>query len=729
VTKVDYLRALGYLLQLWGKIKMRIYHIAFVFLIFLILTSPVNEGESFTIDLGTPSNHFVKAYITHAPITIVSDSDFANQASLEGWEGNGSAVAPYIIENYTIYAPGSTPAISITWISESTHYIIRNCSVSGFNSLESNTGAIQLFQGNGVVSGCEIFNCTEGMYIQNKGKTIENNTFWDCSEYALTGKSAYYALVDGNIFDVSGTHAMYWQQCDNSVIENNQFLANITGGPSHQLEDQNSVNITIRDNLIITSEGDFFLTSDDVQFYNNHVQVYDSYGLMLRHNQGFTVNNCVFEKVGGVSYSKGIFAAGPVSENIVIANSSFLGLGLTVWDIMNCSVYNCSIVNAYQESVDIEQMLGTTTIYNNTIRNSVNRGIFIDYRSVGVQVYENIVEGISEGDGIQLRSNSTVVFNNTVYNCQTGIRVDLDGYFNVIYNNYLYDNTNNAKDDGTANNWDNGTIGNHWDDYSGSGFYYIPGSGSGIDHFPMKIVTPDSTNPILSSPDDIVWFIGSDAVYINWIAYDDNPYYYEIRQNGTIITWGFWNTTGEVIQVTISNLTIGVYEFEVLVSDIELNNATDLVVVFAMNEPIPLIISNPPDIWYIVGETGNLINWTLLSGTPESLQIYRNGSLLIQTDWVGENFILDIDNLALGSYNYTIKVTGNLTVYDIDTVWVYVIEVDSTIPTTTITTTNITSTNTIPEFVQVFTFVITIGSVSVIVIVLVLIYRSRSSGG
>ncbi len=653
---------------------LKSYNLAFLFIFILILATPLNGGDSTSTEMQTVTTPFATAYTLHDPISIGSDADFATQAGLEGWEGNGSSTTPYIIEDYEIYSPGTTPAISITWISETTHYIIRNCSVSGFTSLEENTGAFRLFQGNGVVTGCEIYNSTEGMYIQNIGKTIEYNTFWNCSKYALTGKSAYYAIVNGNTFDVTGIHAMFWQQCDNSIIENNQFLADITGGPSHQLEDQNSVNLTIRYNSIITSDGDFFLTSDDVLFHNNHVQVYGNYGLMLRHNKGFTVTDCVFEKVGGVSYSKGVFAAGPVSENIVIANSSFLGLGLTVWNIMNCSVYNCSIIDAYQESLDVEQMLGTTTIYNNTIRNSLYRGVFIDYRSVDVQVFDNIVDGISQGDGIQLRSNSSIVFNNTVYNCQTGIRTSSDGYFNVIYDNRLYSNTDNAYDGGAGNNWDNGTIGNYWDDYSGTGFYYVPGPGAGIDYFPVAllkihnpnidgpstlyyefgslnnwmnwivtdhlngtyiiefedntlysgtlstsgtsniqilvdghnigtynytlillqyqcmnvsipfsiIVTADSTTPTISGPDDFVWFIDSGSMIINWTAYDNNPEHYEIRQNGTIITWGNWNSTGEVIQLIISDFDVGMYEFEILVSDIEWNNATDSVTVVVL---------------------------------------------------------------------------------------------------------------------------------------------------
>ena len=44
----------------------------------------------------------IQSYINRNPIYISGNLDFASQASSEGWIGNGSISAPYIIENYHI---------------------------------------------------------------------------------------------------------------------------------------------------------------------------------------------------------------------------------------------------------------------------------------------------------------------------------------------------------------------------------------------------------------------------------------------------------------------------------------------------------------------------------------------------------------------------------------------------------------------------------------------------
>ena len=500
-------------------------------------------------------------YLPHDIISITSDLEFATQASLDGWEGDGSSSTPYIIENYRIISPGASPAILITWISEDTHYIIRNCRVSNFTSLEVNTGAIKLFRGQGVVSGCEIHDCSQGIYIQDIGKTIEYNQFRDCSNYALTGKDAYYAVVKGNSFSVTGNHAMYWQQCDNSIIENNEFLADITGGPIHQLEDQNSVGLTIRNNLIITSGGDFFLTSDDVLFEKNHVQVYDQYGLTLRHNQGLTITDCVFEKIGGIAYSKGVFAAGPSSSNIVIANSTFQGLGFTVWNIANCSVYNCSVSDAYQTAIAVEEMVDITLIFNNTIANSIYKGIYIDYRSRDVQIFNNHIEGISEGNGIELRSNLTQVYNNTVNNCQRGISTLFDACDNFIFSNNLYSNGENAHDSSSGHNtWDDAiSKGNYYDNFDGlTPVYSISGIADAVDRYPMRYSSPGS--PAIVAPDWLEFHEGEEGADILWVITDTNPASFQLFVNGTFDNGGSW-ISGEAWSTSIEGLPMGLYYY------------------------------------------------------------------------------------------------------------------------------------------------------------------------
>ncbi len=140
----------------------------------------------------------------------------------------------------------------------------------------------------------------------------------------------------------------------------------------------------------------------------------------------------------------------------------------------------------------------------------------------------------------------------------------------------------------------------------------------------------------------------------------------------------------------------------------------------------PILISSPLDVWYVVGDTGNSINWTLLSGAPVYVQIYQNGTLIIQTDWIGENHLLNIDHLLVGTYNFTIKVTGSFQFYDTDTVWVTVAEEGTTSTTTTGSTTTSTLPTEYSEMIELFSLVIIIGSATIIIIIVVLIYKHRT---
>ena len=65
------------------------------------------------------------AYIIHAPIRIDSNSDFANQAVIEGWAGSGTQWDPYIIENYDINGSGYGNCIYIG--NTTVHFRIRDC--------------------------------------------------------------------------------------------------------------------------------------------------------------------------------------------------------------------------------------------------------------------------------------------------------------------------------------------------------------------------------------------------------------------------------------------------------------------------------------------------------------------------------------------------------------------------------------------------------------------------
>ena len=70
-------------------------------------------------------------------------------------------------------------------------------------------------------------------------------------------------------------------------------------------------------------------------------------------------------------------------------------------------------------------------------------------------------------------------------------------------------------------------------------------------------------------------------------------------------------------------------------------------------------LNHPANIEYILGATGNSINWTLSEEHPVSYQVWRNSALVKDGDWntTSEQVTVIVDGLDVGVYNYTIMVT------------------------------------------------------------------------
>lgn len=110
-------------------------------------------------------------------------------------------------------------------------------------------------------------------------------------------------------------------------------------------------------------------------------------------------------------------------------------------------------------------------------------------------------------------------------------------------------------------------------------------------------------------------------------------------------------------------------------------------------------VDSPSDIIFQVGETGQSIIWHPEDDFPESYQVLRNGTVLLEGSWnsSSESITVSLDGLPVGTYNYTI-VLADISENSIsDTVIVSVEEVTNTETSTTqtsTTSTTTTSTNT-----------------------------------
>ncbi|MHA2270652.1 MAG: hypothetical protein ACXACI_02235 [Candidatus Hodarchaeales archaeon] len=85
-------------------------------------------------------------------------------------------------------------------------------------------------------------------------------------------------------------------------------------------------------------------------------------------------------------------------------------------------------------------------------------------------------------------------------------------------------------------------------------------------------------------------------------------------------------------------------------------------------------IDQPADITYEEGASGNIITWTPDDTNPATYTIYRNGTSIETGNWDGSSISINIDGLAVGTYNFTLVVSDTSNISKTDTVMATVTE-------------------------------------------------------
>jgi parallel beta-helix repeat protein len=160
------------------------------------------------------------------------------------------------------------------------------------------------------------------------------------------------------------------------------------------------------------------------------------------------------------------------------------GNGITLDSINNVTIKDVIVVGYYEPSIHITNCSGVNI---SRVQTDAKPTIVVDISGC-IWLEQSGNNAISNSlTGIRLQSGSNnKIFNNSLY-------LDTLSSGNFYYNNNMYVHyaSNGFRfpiiGDGSINSWDNGSIGNYWSDYNGSGVYVI--DENNIDHYPL-------TNPV-----------------------------------------------------------------------------------------------------------------------------------------------------------------------------------------------------------------------------------------
>ena len=145
--------------------KAFMYAVSLILGLLLLNLMPVmsNNGQSQDVSSVTIVSRSIIANDPHGPIVIDGDANFSATALAEGWNGDGSAEDPYIIENYDI-TMGPTPEASISISNTRANYTIRGCNLIGPAATPS-YGVYLENSTNGHIIDNLITNFANGIYV------------------------------------------------------------------------------------------------------------------------------------------------------------------------------------------------------------------------------------------------------------------------------------------------------------------------------------------------------------------------------------------------------------------------------------------------------------------------------------------------------------------------------------------------------------------------------------
>lgn len=300
------------------------------------------------------------------------------------------------------------------------------------------------------INGHGIGNCIDISY-STVFFTIRNCEVYNSGVRGIYLYRVGNARIISNNCSFNGDAGIFLQRGNNNLISNNTVSDNRRAGIDLESFHENCV---ISGNIISDNGQDGIVLRQDCD--NNTIRdniIYDSgySGILL---QGGSDNNIVKEnKVINTSH-QGIWIYGNSNNNVIQSN------------ILSKSQRNGVLIEESQY---------------NTVKNNI--------------IVDSIEDGISFESWVTLDNANNIISKNVIgQNLDYGISIDIYSFDNIIYFNEFVSNDINAIDNGNNNQWDNGTIGNYWDDYSGTDLnhdnigdtpYNISGSKGSQDNFPL----------------------------------------------------------------------------------------------------------------------------------------------------------------------------------------------------------------------------------------------------
>lgn len=498
--------------------------------------------------------------------------------------------------------------------------------------------------------------------ISSTSSIIRDNTLNDSK---ISIKYSEYVIIENNIINTvyaSTIDAITLGQCKHAAIKNNTFIG---GGISLSGTYDEIANHTIDKTNSVNNKTLYYYSKKENLSFKNFSEPGQ---IILVDCTNSEVTDINISKCGSSSiigyYSKNIsFSNNVLNENyrhaidLKYCENVFIHSNQLDHNLYGIALDNCNIVNITDNNINDNiredwDGRGVYLLESNNVsitRNEIHRNLDIGIHLEGSANCSLSHNNISQNrDGIILSryqpsdtySNfNSITYNNVYNNTQYGIFI-YNGKNNEIFLNNFTQNLINANDNGLNNIWDNGTIGNYWDDYNGYDLnedgigdipYNISGSSNSQDRFPIYL--KDIIAPTWDQlPSDQFNEFGT-------------SFYYDVNASDPSGIDTYWVNDTVNFQIddsgVITNntfLLIGEYWLEINVNDTSDNNITAIIKITIQDTTNPTWIEIPIDQF---NELGTCLYYDVNASDLSSIHMY----------WLNDtvNFQIDINGVILNN--------------------------------------------------------------------------------
>ncbi|MFW9903639.1 MAG: hypothetical protein ACFFFH_04860 [Candidatus Thorarchaeota archaeon] len=163
----------------------------------------------------------------------------------------------------------------------------------------------------------------------------------------------------------------------------------------------------------------------------------------------------------------------------------------------------------------------------------------------------------------------------------------------------------------------------------------------------------DFTAPYVLAPPDLIYSEGTTGNILVFEILEANPSNYSLYKNGDIISSGVLETT--TLSISVDNLALGNHTYILIVQDQQgfSYSCTSNVVVVDTTFPT---ITRVADCRFVSGDEDAYITWVVHDLHPDGLVIKRNGTVIRDESWSGDDITLFMVGWAIGTHEIELEV-------------------------------------------------------------------------